>query len=43
MVPVQGYVVTDPNVLDGLTIPDGETVVAVPASLLTSHVCATQS
>lgn len=31
---VQGYVVTDPEALAELNIPDGETVVEVPAELL---------
>lgn len=30
---VQGYIVSDPEVLDELTIPTGETVVRVPRSL----------
>jgi hypothetical protein len=30
---VQGYLVTDPSDLDQMKIPDGETVVRVPASL----------
>ncbi len=38
MVLVQGYVVTDPAVLDGIVIPDGEAVVAVPESLLARHI-----
>lgn len=35
---VQGYVVTDPAVLADMNIPDGETVIAVPDSLLADHV-----
>lgn len=31
---VQGYVVTDPEALAELNIPDGETVVEVPVELL---------
>jgi hypothetical protein len=30
---VQGYIVTEPELLAELNIPDGETVVRVPASL----------
>jgi hypothetical protein len=30
---VQGYIVTEPQLLAELNIPDGETVVRVPASL----------
>jgi len=35
---VQGYVVTDPAVLAEMGIPEGESVVAVPNTLLTDHV-----
>lgn len=31
---VQGYVVTDPEALAELNVPEGETVVEVPAELL---------
>lgn len=31
---VQGYVVTDPEALSQMRIPDGETVVEVPKSLM---------
>ncbi|WP_026117170.1 hypothetical protein [Nocardiopsis valliformis] len=30
---VQGYIVSDPNDIEQMNIPDGETVVRVPASL----------
>lgn len=32
---VQGRIVTDPTVLDGITVPPHETVVEVPLSLIT--------
>ncbi|MFC4562836.1 hypothetical protein ACFO4E_13295 [Nocardiopsis mangrovi] len=32
---VQGYTVTDPEDLDQMKVPSGETVVRVPASLFT--------
>lgn len=35
---VQGHVITDPALLAELNIPAGETVVAVPNSLLADHV-----
>lgn len=35
---VQGERVTDPEILAALDIPPGESVVAVPDSLLTDHV-----
>jgi hypothetical protein len=31
---VQGYIVTDPEALSGMRIPDGETVVEVPKRLM---------
>lgn len=40
---VQGYAVTDPAVLAGFDIPEGEALIAVPNSLLAEHVRTVQT
>lgn len=40
---VQGYAVTDPAILAGFNLPEGEVLIAVPDSLLADHVQAVRA